>query len=89
MVAERGAGKAPKTKTFSPSPEKTATSDSSQKMGRPPLPEDQRRETLLRVAVTTEERSRFQDAARRAGTTVSTWLRQIALKASAEDHDSP
>jgi hypothetical protein len=40
-----------------------------------------RRETLIKVLTTTEERELFQAAADRLGMSVSTWMRSLALSA--------
>jgi multidrug resistance efflux pump len=41
-----------------------------------------RREALIKVLVTAEERERFQAAADQTGMSLSTWLRWVALEAT-------
>ncbi len=50
------------------------------RIGRPPVAEEDRRETLVRVLVTAAEHAELQDAAKAASTSVSTWVRQVALE---------
>jgi uncharacterized protein (DUF1778 family) len=45
-------------------------------------PDAARRETLIKVLTTTEERELFQAAADKLGMSVSTWMRSIALSAA-------
>ncbi|MGO8993846.1 MAG: plasmid mobilization protein [Polyangiaceae bacterium] len=47
-------------------------------------PADARRETTVKVLVTSEEHETLQEAAQRAGLSVSTWLRLAGMKAAAE-----
>jgi hypothetical protein len=44
--------------------------------------EGERRESIMKVLATEEERNAFQAAADAAGMSLSTWLRHVALKAS-------
>lgn len=50
------------------------------RIGRPPLPDAERRETLVRVLVTESEYEELQRAAAAAGASVSGWLRLLALE---------
>lgn len=45
--------------------------------------DDERREAIIKVLATTEERAAFQEAAQAAGMSVSTWVRHVAIKAAA------
>jgi hypothetical protein len=45
-------------------------------------PEGERREAIMKVLATTDERDAFQAAADAAGMSLSTWLRHIAIKAT-------
>jgi hypothetical protein len=45
-------------------------------------PDEERREDLIKVLVTSTERATLQGAADAAGMTVSTWLRYVGLKAA-------
>lgn len=47
-------------------------------------PAGARRETVVKVLVTSEEHEALQSGAGRAGLSVSTWLRLAGLKAAAE-----
>jgi len=53
-------------------------------MGRPPVADADRRSTLVRVLTTKAEHEELQRAAGTAGTSVSTWVRLVALKAARE-----
>ena len=44
--------------------------------------EGERREAIMKVLATEEERAAFQAAANAAGMSLSTWLRHVALGAS-------
>ena len=43
-------------------------------------PDEERREISIRVLVTEEEDQAFKAAARRAGLTVSSWLRSLGIR---------
>lgn len=45
-------------------------------------PEGERREDLIKVLVTSNERATLQSAADTAGMTISTWLRYVGLSAA-------
>lgn len=69
-----------------------------QRIGRPPVRDADRRDTLVRVLTTTAEHEELQRAAASVAMSVSTWLRSIALeraralaleKAKQEAHSSP
>lgn len=45
-------------------------------------PDGERREALIKVLATPDEREAFQAAADAMGLSLSTWLRHIALKAT-------
>jgi len=45
-------------------------------------PDDERREDLIKVLVTSNERAALQDAADAAGMTISTWLRYVGIRAA-------
>jgi hypothetical protein len=45
-------------------------------------PEAERREALIKVLATSDEREAFQAAADAAGMSLSTWVRHVALKAA-------
>jgi hypothetical protein len=45
-------------------------------------PDGERREALIKVLATPDEREAFQEAAAAAGMSTSTWLRHIAIKAA-------
>ena len=49
-------------------------------MGRPPVADAARRETVLRVLTTEGEREELQRAADASGMNVSTWVRSVALE---------
>jgi hypothetical protein len=49
------------------------------KMGRPPLPDDERRDAELRIRLTALERDELDKA---AGTDTSTWARLVLLRAA-------
>jgi hypothetical protein len=44
--------------------------------------DNERRESVIKVLATVEEKEAWTTAARADGTTVSTWLRQLAIRAS-------
>jgi hypothetical protein len=44
--------------------------------------EDERREAIMKVLATNDERDAFQAAADAAGMSLSTWLRHVAIKAA-------
>lgn len=46
---------------------------------------EKRRETLIRVLTTEEERDELQRAADAAGLPISTWVRSVALSAARKD----
>lgn len=48
-------------------------------------PDEERREDLIKVLVTSSERATLQEAADAAGMTLSTWLRHIGLKTARSD----
>ena len=50
------------------------------RMGRPPLPDADRRDTLVRVLTTEREHDELQRAADAASMSVSTWVRVAALE---------
>jgi hypothetical protein len=43
---------------------------------------DERRESMIKVLATAEEKEAWKDAANADGMTVSTWLRHLAIKAT-------
>jgi uncharacterized protein (DUF1778 family) len=45
-------------------------------------PDGERRESLIKVLATPDERETFQGAADAAGMSLSTWLRSVAIKAA-------
>lgn len=49
-------------------------------MGRPPVAEDARRSTLVRVLTTEAEHAELQRAAEASSMSVSTWVRAAALE---------
>lgn len=50
------------------------------RIGRPPVAEENRRATLVRVLVTEAEHEELQRAAADASASVSAWVRQAALE---------
>lgn len=44
--------------------------------------DDERRESMIKVLATTEEKAAWKSAANSDGMTVSTWLRHLAIKAT-------
>jgi hypothetical protein len=50
------------------------------RMGRPPVEDADRRDTLIRVLVTESEHEELRIAADATGLGVSTWLRSVALE---------
>lgn len=50
------------------------------RMGRPPVADADRRETLVRVLTTEGEHEELQRAADAAGLSVSSWMRSVALE---------
>jgi hypothetical protein len=48
--------------------------------GRPPLADEDRRDTLVRVLTTASEQEELQRAATYVGMSVSTWIRLVALE---------
>jgi hypothetical protein len=50
------------------------------RMGRPPVADADRRDTLVRVLVTEAEHEELRLAADAAGLGVSTWMRSVALE---------
>jgi hypothetical protein len=55
-----------------------AMSRKAKAVGRPKKAVDEKRDTLIKVLVTAEERDRFQAAADRMGVSLSTWMRLTA-----------
>lgn len=55
------------------------------RMGRPPVADADRRDTLLRVLTTKGEHEELQRAASAAGLSVSTWVRSVALERARRD----
>lgn len=55
--------------------------------GRPSMAAKDRRETLAKTLVTTQECEELQHAAERDGLSLSAWLRVIALRAARQKHD--
>lgn len=55
-------------------PKKTA------KTGRPEKPDDERKDEVIRIRVTPEEKAELVAAAKRAGHEVSPWLRGLGLR---------
>ena len=51
---------------------------------RKPLRE--RKEDLIQIRVTAEQRQRLKEAADQAGLDLSSWMRMVGLKAASEDH---
>jgi hypothetical protein len=58
----------------------TKVKKSKPRLGRPPVADADRRETLLRVLTTKGEHEELQRAAEAAGLSVSTWVRSVALE---------
>ena len=52
------------------------------KIGRPAGPKELVRENVLRVRLTDDERKRLDEAATLKGVDLSTWVRDLALKAA-------
>lgn len=52
-------------------------------------PASARRETIVKVLVTREEHETLQEGAKRAGVSLSTWLRLVAMKATANGTGTP
>lgn len=50
------------------------------RMGRPPVADEDRRATLIKVLTTEAEHEELQQAADTAGLPVSTWVRTVALE---------
>ena len=50
------------------------------RMGRPPIADADRRETIVRVLTTESEHAELQRAADAASMSVSTWVRSVALE---------
>lgn len=48
--------------------------------GRPPVPDESRRDTLVRVLTTASEYEELQGAAAYVGMSVSTWMRFVVLE---------
>ena len=48
--------------------------------GRRKLPDEERRDNLLRLLCTDDELAKLQDAAKYVSTPVSTWVRSVALE---------
>jgi hypothetical protein len=57
------------------------------RMGRPPVADADRRDTLVRVLVNEGEHVELQQAAERASMSLSTWLRVIALERARAQRD--
>ena len=51
-------------------------------MGRPPLPDEQRKVHTFRIRMTDEDREQINRAAESQGEAASEWARQILLKAA-------
>lgn len=51
-------------------------------------PDGERREAIMKVLATPEERAAFQAAADAAGMSLSTWLRHVAIKAARFEQES-
>lgn len=54
----------------------------NKKMGAPPKPPEERRTYGLRVMLNQAEREAIEEAASTRGAEVSTWVRELALKAA-------
>jgi len=52
------------------------------RIGRPPVAEDERKSTHIKVLLTEEQREILERAAKAEGDGVSTWVRRVALKAA-------
>ena len=52
------------------------------KMGRPPLPTEERKAHMLRIRMTDDDREQINQAAETEGESASEWARQILLKAA-------
>lgn len=50
------------------------------RIGRPPIAEESRRTTHIKVLATEAERAELEQAAEAAGLGVSTWMRVVALE---------
>lgn len=55
------------------------------RIGRPPVADADRRDTLVRVLTTEEEHGELQRAAEAASMSVSTWIRAVALEKARKD----
>jgi len=51
-------------------------------LGRPPVPDEDRRSTLIRVLVTKDEHAKLRRAAEAGSASVSAWVRAAALEKS-------
>lgn len=49
-------------------------------MGRPPKPEKSRKDELIRIRVTADQKDAFEQVAETAGLDVSAWLRALGVK---------
>lgn len=61
------------------------TKKGKSRMGRPPVADADRRDTLVRVLTTKAEHEELQRAADAAGASVSTWVRMVALEKARAD----
>lgn len=52
------------------------------RIGRPPIPESDRKARMIRVLVSVEQEAVLKEAARREGRSLSEWLRYLGLKAA-------
>ena len=59
------------------------------KIGRPPKPTEELRTTTMHTMLTEDERETFREAARRAGLSVSDWVRTRLLTAARAEMEKP
>jgi hypothetical protein len=59
---------------------KRLTSKKASNRGRPPKPDAERKDTLIRILVTADQKRAFTAAAERSGLDVSSWLRSLGVE---------
>lgn len=59
--------------------------EKQKKMGRPKLPKDKSKKTIVTFRLIPEEKDRIERAAKAAGMRVSQWIRKTLLKAAGVD----
>jgi len=65
--------------------QEAAAAKAAPRIGRPPIPEEERRESLLSVRFTDGERAQLEEIAAANGITLSDWARRVLLKAKRKD----